>query len=116
MSAVSEEDVLAVLLLWACRPVVTNVHASEQIEERWAYDAATAGYLIGTTPGALIARARMDALKSIEEAIADSERRWSVECAEREVLVAAERWFDGTPLDSTAEDLMDALARLARVR
>ena len=41
MSLPAEEDVLAVLLLWAARPVVTNVDLTKQIEARWAYDAAS---------------------------------------------------------------------------
>jgi hypothetical protein len=113
MTLPTEEDVLAVLLLWACRPTVMNAHSTQQLEDRWAYDAAAKPF-IGTTPGALIARSRVYALKSIEEAVADSERRWAVEQAEQAVL--QETWLFTMQPSLGFAQLAEAQYRLNRAR
>lgn len=82
----TEEDVLAVLVLWACGPVTTNVDDTRQWNERVAWDAATSGIPF---PLAALARERVSPLVGLEAAIVESERRLEVERARDVVVIVA---------------------------
>lgn len=87
----TEEDVLAHLVLFAAKPVVTNAYSSEQIAERTAWNAATAELDVVPNPVSVVALRRLRDAGTIEAAIADSERRLAIEQAREEVLLEARR-------------------------
>lgn len=106
----TEEDVLAVLVLWACKPVTTDVDDTRQWNERVAWDAATSGIPF---PLAALARERVSSLVGLEAAIVESERRVEVESAARQVLHDAERWAHAVGgaegLEPESQDLLASI-------
>jgi len=109
----TEEDVLMALVLRASRPVVTNIDSTEQSLNAAAWDQAVNVARVpweDPVPAAAleIAYRRMAEFGDVEEAIADSERRYAVECAEQAVINAALEWRD-TPTALASEGLESAV-------
>jgi hypothetical protein len=116
----TEEDVLALLTLYAARPVLTNIYSTAQTDERLAWNAAVAPISEAPLdPVAVVARARLRSASSVEAAIGDSERRWEVERAVWAVVAAASSW-DGqgglSNLDRCVRRLNEARLALGTVR
>lgn len=116
MSALpTEEDVLAVLLLRACAPVVTNRDDSAQWDNEVAWARATS-MAWPRWLGEMV-QVRLSAFGSFEAAIADAERKWEIEQAEREVISAAERWWPAQHVPfADQRRLVSAITRLREVR
>lgn len=95
----TEEDVLAMLLLWAARPLVRNVDNTAQWQERTAFDAGVALTEDTQIPAAIARRRLTDGLAEwgaafgYEHAISDSERRLAAERRRDAVVMAAQEWL-----------------------
>lgn len=108
----TEEDVLARLVLYGARPLVTNCDSTEQIMEQAAWRAAVAFPRDAPLDAvAIIAGERLESHGSVEAAIANSERRLEVERATGALIMAAEEWRD-CPTMLASSGLEDAVDRL----
>lgn len=116
----AEEDVLAHLVLYAARPVTTNVDATAQMMERIAWNAAIADLDLPGNAASVVARSRLVVRGSLEAAIADTERRYEVERARSAVLnavalaYATVEYPQGESIETAYERLMRAEMEVSR--
>jgi hypothetical protein len=107
MSAVSEEDVLAVLTLNAA--LESYLREAISLEDREATNEGCAAWAVYDGYERAVTEICMDRVRAqgtgadrFDRAVADSERRYAVECAEREVLEAVRDGYR-VPLENWGE-------------